>query len=456
MASMNLSAQVGTFPVIFNNLAKETYADSQIYIYSLGMTGGQWCYMTKDGTMLPMNPADATAPGHLTKNGQNYANYAFRLSEAGNFRIPPSVGGGRLYISCGGPMYIPVYNNGWAGPDPNNPGDPNNDVYYDWFEYTYIYNQLQFGGNTTQVDIFGFPFVARVKQAATNYDDSCGINMPRDQVIKYFQDHMSAPFQGCIKPCRVVAPRSSSQFGTGGAYVNYLKPYVDSLWDLWATTPLSFYNGTQHYIGTVNAGTGILTFSGAEGGSMDKPTSQEIFACSGFPGYVGAALSAALNRGVARNGADFYTPSTYYKRSAYKNEFAQVLHEISIHNLAYGFGYDDNNNQSSVLIVGSSQPLTSLTFTIEPFVSNTPTIVPEHKSAGNRPAMRYLSNNQIALGNAEQIENVSLVSLNGKTVPGNVSLNNNVISTAGLAGGAYYVRITDKQGNVSISKIVKW
>lgn len=461
LALSGLHAQVaGSFPVIFNNLAKATYPDSQIYIYSIGMTGNQWCYMTKDGTMLPMSAADATAPGHLTKNGKNYPNYPFRLSDAQNFRMPPSVGGGRLYMSVGSPLYMTGDAGGVQLPDPNNPGDPNDSVYYDWFEYTYGYNTLQFGGNTTQVDLFGFPYVAIVRQDAGNgvtnsFLDSCGINIPRDQIIQNFHDSMSAPFQGCIRPCRVVAPRSSSQFGTGGAYVNYLKPYLDSLWTLWKTAPLNFSNGNNHYVGTVNAA-GTLVFTGAEAGSMAEPTTQMVWACAGFPGYVGAALSAAMNRGVAGNGADYYVPSTYYNRSPYMNEFSKVLHEISIHHLAYGFGYDDNNNQSSVLIVGSSKPLTSLTITIEPFVSApVAAVVPENKPAAHRPAIRYLSNNQIALGNAGQIESVSLISLNGKTVLGKVPVNNNVISTAGLANGAYYLRILDKQENASIFKIVK-
>ncbi len=461
-STLYAQAAVGSFPVIFNNLAKNTYADSQIYIYSIGMTGGNWCYMTKDGTMLPMNAADANAAGHLTKNGKNYPNYPFRLSDAQNFRIPPSVGGGRLYMSVGSPLYMTGDAGGVQLPDPNNPGDPNDSIYYDWFEYTYIYNQLQFGGNTTQVDLFGFPYVATVRQdagngVATSFLDSCGVNIPRDQIIKDFQDSMSAPFQGCIRPCRVVAPRSSSQFGTGGTYVNYLKPYLDSLWALWKVTPLSFYNGTQHYIGTVDAN-GVLQFTGAETGSMPEPTTQEVWACAGFPGYVGAALSAAMNRGVARIGADFYDPTTYYKVSTYKNEFSQVLHGISIHNKAYGFGYDDNNNQSSVLIVGSSQPLTSLTITIEPFVSGpVATVVSENKSAANRPGILYVTGNQIVLKNVNQIAEVALVSVNGKTVVRNidVSAGNRVVSTLGLAHGAYLVRIRDKQGIVTMAKIVR-
>jgi len=223
----------GSFPCIFHNLAQNTYADSQIYVYAIGMANGAWNHLDSLGNPQPFNAADVTAPGHLTKGGRNFPNYAFRITSAKNFRIPPVVGGGRIYMSVGSPMFMTGSSGGVQLPDPNNSGDPNDDVYYDWFEYTYLYNQVQFGGNTTQVDIFGFPFVAKVCQSSTHYNDSCGISgMARDQIIQYFTTHMSAPFQGCIKNCRVVAPRSASQFGTGGAYVDYLKPYIDSMWAL--------------------------------------------------------------------------------------------------------------------------------------------------------------------------------------------------------------------------------
>ncbi len=55
-------------------------------------------------------------------------------------------------------MYIPIASNdsGWGGPDPQNPNDPNANVYFDWYEFTYHYGVIPFGGNTTQVDQFGY------------------------------------------------------------------------------------------------------------------------------------------------------------------------------------------------------------------------------------------------------------------------------------------------------------
>lgn len=458
MASMNLSAQVqeGSFPLIVNNFAKETFADSQIYITSIGNDGG-WFWCDSLGIPHPNNAADKNAPGHLVKNGQNYPNYSIRLTSAKNMRVPPKVGGGRIFISCPEPMYVQF-------PDPNNPNDPTNDIYYDWFEYTYIYNSLQFGGNTTQVDIFGLPITARVYQQAgtgiaKTYDDSCGIHMARDSIMARF-NRMSAPFLGCIKPYRVVAPRSSGQFGTGGAYVDFMKPYVDSLWTLWSITQCVFMNGTQRFTIDVNAATGILTFGGAGSGTMTKPSTQEVWSNTGtrFPGYAGAAFSAALCRGVARNGAWWYDSTTYYKKSAYKSEFAEILHEISINHKAYGFGYDDNNNQSSVLIIGNPKPLTSLTLNLQPFVTCpgcVPTVVPVGKSIASRSAIRCLADGRIVLANAGLVENVSVIALNGKTVVKNAMVNNNVLNMKNLAGGAYYVKVKDKMGNVSTAKVFK-
>jgi hypothetical protein len=239
-----------------------------------------------------------------------------------------------------------------------------------------------------------------------------------------------------------------------------MKPMIDSLWDLWSTTQCVFMNGTQRFTVDVNAATGILTFGGAGSATMTKPSTQEVWSNTGtrFPGYAGAAFSAALCRGVARNGAWWYDSTTYYKKSAYKSEFAEILHDISIGHKAYGFGYDDNNNQSSVLIIGNPKPLTSLTLNLQPFVTCpgcVPTVVPVRKSTGNRTAVQCLSDGRVVLSNAGQIDNVSVVAMNGKTVVKNARVNNNTISLKGLAGGAYYVKIKDKAGRVSTTKVLK-
>jgi hypothetical protein len=448
----SVSAQTdGTFPIIFKNLATETFADSQIYVYLIGSGGGMNFHVDKNGVAQPFKKSDNDAPGHITRNGQNFANYAVRLSDMVNFRSPAAIGGGRIYISLGAPLVLYISDNGYACPDPNNPGDPNNDVCYDWYEYCFEYKRIPFGGNTTQVDIFGFPMTVQLKQDSIKYDQTIGIPMARDKVIEYYNSHVSEPFKSIVGPNRIVAPRSAKNFGTGGTYATYMQPYIDSVWNYFSTNQFKWVRGNQTITGQVV--NGVLQYTG---GSMNKPTTNDIFACAGaFNGVLSADFSAAFNRGVAKFPADWYTPAKYYVNSQYKNEFAMVWHQLGLQNRAYGFAYDDVNDQSSVKILGNSNPPTSLTITIYPFKTVTAASIPVHGSAASQPAIRYGADNTIVVQGSTPIENVSLISLDGKSVLRNAEIGKNVIHTAGLAAGTYFVRKTDKLGQTSMTRFVK-
>lgn len=138
----------GTFPVTFQNNTRGTWSNSQIHVLVLGMaTPGEWSYLRPDGTMAHINHLDESAPNHLTKNGRNYANMSFTLARAGTVTMPSRVEGGRIYISVGSPMFLPISpdDRGWGGPDLRNPDDPNLDVYFDWYEFTYRDGVVPFG-----------------------------------------------------------------------------------------------------------------------------------------------------------------------------------------------------------------------------------------------------------------------------------------------------------------------
>ncbi len=455
--SATLFGQTGTWPIKFHNGTK-IYADSEIYVWFMVNAPANG-HVDKNGVVQPYNTADVTGPGHYTRNGINYAPYAVRLSDMVNFRCPTTTGGGRIYMSVGAPLCLNVTNNGCALPDPLNPNDPNVGIYYDWFELTYGYNGTPFGGNTTQVDLFGFPYVATVYQSSSHFLDSCGINgLSMPQILKLFQDSMSAPFQASIQPTRILAPSMSSQFAAGGAYANYYQPYIDSLWALWTTSPATITYGGGHWTLTGN-GSDTLTVTGTNSGKLGKPTAQQIWG-NGFGSItlinMVAPLSSAMCRGVARDTSWFNNPSTYYKKSNYKSEFAELLHKISIHNKAYGFGYDDNNNQSSVLILGNSQPLDSLVITFGSFEPlSTGTVVPEQKSHASLHAIRMGTHDIVVVQSASPVEKVTLVSLNGKSMLKSLQVENNAFSMAGLSAGTYYVRITDRRGLTTTQKIFK-
>jgi hypothetical protein len=362
----------GTFPVTFQNNTGSTWSNSQIYVLVLGQAvPGQWSYLKPDGTLAHISHLDASAPGHLTKNGVNYPNMSFTLAQASTVRVPAELEGARMYISVGSPMYIAVSpdDQGWAGPDLNNPADPNIDVYFDWYEFTYQFGVIPFGGNTTQVDMFGFPMTARLQQSTIGYDQTVGITLTRAQVMSQYMAAVGTAFTSLAGTYRIVAPRSSPVFQPGGAQAGYLQSYIDQTWAYYTTHQFTLTRLNQTFTGRVSGTTLTFTLDGTGPFVLNKPTTADVMACSGALASagmnttelaLGAEFCAAFNRGVALNTADWYNPAAYYA-GAVKNDYAGFFHAISLNHLAYGFAYDDINDQSSVEILPNANPPSRLT-----------------------------------------------------------------------------------------------
>lgn len=364
----------GTFPLTFANNTRGAYADSQIYVTVLGMvTPGQWSYLRPDGTTAHIDHRDAMAPGHLTKNGVAYPNMSFALDRARTVPSPASIRGGRIYISLGSPLFIPVSpdDQGWGGPDPRNAADPNNDVYYDWYEYTYVNGEVAFGGNTTQVDGFGFPLTARLQQASSGYDTTAGITRTRAEVMAGYAAAVGPAFRPLQGTYRIVAPRSSDLFLAGGAQQAYLQPVIDRFWSTYTAGQFTLTRLGETFTGRVAGDTLAFTKNGAGPFHLAKPTSPDVMACAGALAsgndtekQLGAELCAAFHRGVALTPADWYRPSAYYHSGVAGNDYAAYLHGVSLNGRSYAFPYDDINDQSSVQILGNANPPTGLTLGI--------------------------------------------------------------------------------------------
>ncbi|WP_328924103.1 glycoside hydrolase family 64 protein [Streptomyces sp. NBC_00190] len=361
----------GSFPITFVNNTRGTYADSQIFVTVLGqVTPGQWSYMKPDGTMAHISHLDATTPGHLVKRGVNYPDMSFTLAQVGGtVPSPPAIRGGRIYLSLGSPVYIPVSpdDQGWGGPDLRNPNDPNSDVYYDWYEYTYVHGQVAFGGNTTQVDQFGFPITSRLRQSSSGYDTTQGITRTRAEVMQQYAASVGPAFTPLRTPYRIVAPRSSDLFLPGGAQQNHLTAAIDQAWAYYTTHPFTLNRLGETLSGRVTGSTLTFGKNGAGSFTLHKPTSADVMACAGAMAsgndtekQLGAEFCAAFNRGVALDTTAWYRPAAYYTGPA-KNDYAGFFHTVGLDRRAYGFPYDDVNDQSSVQILGNSEPPTGLT-----------------------------------------------------------------------------------------------
>lgn len=355
-------------------------SNSEIYLTLLGQTTpGQWSWVDQNGMAHHIDSSAANAPGHLTYNGVNYANMSFTLDQTGNLAIPSEFQGGRIFVSMKNPLYIGIAadNSGWAGLDPANPSDPNYNTVYDWYEMTYKYGAVAFGGNTTQVDQFGLPFSYTLGQDSTGFSGTRGITLTRDQVFAQYATSVPAEFQALVlhdgsgDPLRILAPRTA----TPGGLVSWLDQPINDFWSNYQTHQF-VYDGPGYTVTGNIDGSGLFHYTVTPDGkaastyTMVKPTTAQVFASNGP--FVGteqqgaflAELNAAFNRGVAISPDQWANVAAYYPTGGRWNNWAQFFHANSINNLAYGFPFDDVNNQSSVLILANSQPPTRLSFVL--------------------------------------------------------------------------------------------
>ena len=369
----------GSFPVSFVN-AGGAYTNDRIHVMVIGQASpGQWSWVDRDGTAHPIDHTAANAAGHLVKNGVNYANMSFSLAEAGNLRIPPELLGARIYVSLGEPLYVAISpdNSGWAGPDPANPTDPNYRTVYDWYELSFKNGSVPFGGNTTQVDQFGFPYTFTLTQDSSGYSATRGITSSRNEVFRRFEATMPSAFRALIindtngNPLRILAPRSNQP----GELASWFDGPVNDFWTKY-TAEQFVYNGPGFTVTGIIDAEGRFAYTVTNPGgtaishTMTKPTTADVFRAdgpfigTGLQGAFLAHLDAAFHRGVATAPADWDTASAYYPVGGRWNNWAQFFHANSVEGYAYGFPYDDVNSQSSVLILNNPQPLTRLTITI--------------------------------------------------------------------------------------------
>nr|WP_200860836.1 glycoside hydrolase family 64 protein [Paenibacillus vortex] len=289
------------------------YADNQVYWGVLGINpaNNKWSYLDLSGNLVPISTALNDAPGHLTKNGINYANIYHTVSDASWVNLP-KITSGRMFLSVGTPLYIKTYNDGFAGPDINNPTDPNRNIYFDFVEFTI--DNAGYHGNTTRVDGFGFPIQHRLVNQSGSYDKTVGEleSETRAGIFTKYQNEVPAAFKSLATiqaPYRIVAPIHGS-FAPGGANANY-------------------FSGYSSY------------------------STQDILRCDGA--LTDAATCAAINRHVYTT-SNWNTVSNYYK-AAPANFYAKFWHDHSIDRLAYGFAYDDVNGQAAYLEVGDPKGL---------------------------------------------------------------------------------------------------
>ncbi len=376
-----------------NNNTNGTYRDDQIFVEVLGSdpaNGGALSWVGADGTVHAASVADNAAANHLTgPDGKSYPAYAFTLAQSKLLKLPV-FGSGRVYISLGSPMYMPVTpaapggQLGYAGPNPQNATDPNTNTHFDWYEFT---SGLNADGtpniyiNTTQVDQFGLPLLLDVWDATAEINvggvvskhGQTGIQESVAAIDAEYAAETPAAFHlTSVSDLRIPAPAKDT-FVTGGANAAYFDNYVNSMWTYFATNPLTLTlnNGSRQFTGNTTASAFVFTEKNLNNGAyiggnytVGKPTTPQILACDGVFNNDGnngnggpqaggtlaieVQLCAAFNRHVVQTPAQWTAPATFYL-AAPANFYAQFWHKHSVGGLAYGFPYDDASGFSSTI-----------------------------------------------------------------------------------------------------------
>jgi beta-galactosidase len=371
--TVNTSPVYTTYPGFIgtdlNNNTNGAWADSQIYVTILGNNPvtGALSWVNFDGTVTAATVADNNAPNHLTAGGQNYPNYAFTLAQSKLLKLPP-LSSGRIYISEGAPLYMKILadangNTGYAGPNPLNQTDPNISTHYDWYEFTYGTGGLFI--NTTQVDEFGLPLLLDVWGSKETFHMQTGINESIAALDEEFVAETPAAFHPTAPSnLRIFSPGNSS-FNVSETNAHYFDSYVSSIWSTYATTPLtvSLFGGSREFSGTTTPTQFVFTEVNLNNGAyvggtyaIAKPSTQDIVFCANSLATgntvqlaLEAQFCAAFNRHVMQTYASWTEPSNYYLMAP-ANSYAQFWHDHSVAGLAYGFAYDDVNNQSSSIV----------------------------------------------------------------------------------------------------------
>jgi hypothetical protein len=348
--------------ISLNNLTNGRFGNNQIYWCIVGYDKqNQLVFVDRNGNLVRAN----TNMNTINKNGRWAANICYTLEQQ-NFIYIPDIQSGRMYVSLGEQVYL-TFNMaadgrvGYAGPDLNNPTDPNQDVLFEFLEFTII--NKEFWGNTSRVDFFSFPIVAMLwgNRGWTNgqyYEDYFAIvgdQGNRDQIFNAFRNEVPNEFKTLVTYKRILAPCKKS-FNRGAQYEHYFDNYINEFWNKYTYEDLVFSCDAGTFRGRVNGNAMRFTCDGSNKVyTIYKPTTQDVLEGKGNFNrgnarelVIEAQLCAAFNRGVATEPHNYNNEWAYY-RSSVANHYSGFFHNHAIDRFAYGFCYDDVFDHSTLL-----------------------------------------------------------------------------------------------------------
>ncbi|MFC1411678.1 glycoside hydrolase family 64 protein [Streptacidiphilus sp. N1-12] len=366
------AAVPATIPLTFTNNSGRS---DQVYVYDIGtlLSTGQQGWADANGTFHAW-PAGAqppiAAPDASIAGPANGHSITLRMPQFS----------GRVYFSYGQKLVFKLTTGGLVQPAVQNPTDPNENILFNWTEYTLNGSGLWI--NSTQVDMFSAPYAVGVK-LPDGTTKSTGHLKPGGYT-GFFNALKGQPggwakliqtrSDGTI--LRALAPGHGIENGALPATV--MNDYVNRVWTKYSSstltvTPFADQPNTKYY-GRVSGNTMNFTNSaGAVVTSFQKPDSDSIFGCYKLldapndlvRGPISRTLCAGYNRATLltssnqpdNNAADFY-------QDVVSNQYARKIHAQMVDGKAYAFAFDDVGNFES--LVNDSNPQQAY-ITLDPF-----------------------------------------------------------------------------------------
>jgi hypothetical protein len=332
-----------------------------LYVLGVNLTTGKLGHVDAAGTFtnwtggqqVPVAAPDVSIPGPA--NGASTT-----------IKLPKNLSG-RLYLSFGKKLDFRLSTDGLVQPAPWAGADPNKDILFDWSEFTF--NDSGLFLNSSQVDMFAVPHTVSV-QGGDGVTTKTGELRAggRQRVIDGvkaqpgFEKTVYTRADGTV--LRVLAPGKAADGGLFSA--TYLDPYITSAWNAYAgktltVVPFSDQPNTRYSGRTAG---NVMNFTDATGrtvASFTKPSTANVWGCDGalgapndlVVGPIARTLCAALHRSTlgtldtqpSGTAADFY-------KGALTDHYSRIIHEQMIDGKAYGFAFDDVQNQESLVHSG--------------------------------------------------------------------------------------------------------
>lgn len=358
-APLSASAAAAQLPFTVTNTSGRS---DPTYLYVVARnSANQQGYVDGGGTWHAYSFPSATPNGPVPAPDVSIPGPASGTSTT--ITLPPSLSGGRIYLSMGAKLSFFLTTNGLVEPAPWVASDPNANVLYDWTEFARASNSgTGIFINTTTVDMFSIPLTVSVTSSAGSTQRQ-GIPGNRAGIFNAIAS-LGAPWSHLITtrstdglPLRVLAPVHG--IANGNFDANYLSAYVSAVWSYYATHPLTVQTSLGNFTGTTSGTSWAFRDAGGNlVGTLGQPSTSEVLGCSGGtqpPNQpnetailaVGARVCAALNRATLSTSGRVMSdtqpttdPAAFYQQAA-SNLYSKTMHANALNGLAYGFAYDD-------------------------------------------------------------------------------------------------------------------